>query len=90
MAILNYAGTRAARACLFVLLFPLAAAAQSSTPQAAPGQGPMLVERVKSGFLVAPEDKIAGDARLNLEIIRRMGLDVRSHASPEAMAMLAE
>ncbi len=58
MAIMNYAGTRAARACLFVLLFPLAAAAQSSTPQTAPGQGPMLVERVKSGFLVAPDFKV--------------------------------
>ncbi len=59
MATVNYAGTRAARACLFVLLFPLAAAAQSSTPPpTAPGRGPMLVERVKSGFLVAPDVKV--------------------------------
>jgi hypothetical protein len=52
-------GTRAAAACLLVLLGPLAAAAQGSAPPATPlNQGPMTVERVKSGFLVAPDFKV--------------------------------
>jgi hypothetical protein len=52
-------GTRAAAACLLVVLAPLAAAAQSGAPPATPqNQGPMTVERVKSGFLVAPDFKV--------------------------------
>jgi hypothetical protein len=59
MAILIKPGTRAAAASLLVVLTPLVAAAQGggalSTP---PSQGPMTVERVKSGFLVAPDFKV--------------------------------
>ena len=45
---------------LVLLLFPTAAAAQSGGPStsAQAGQGPMIVERVKSGFLVAPDFKV--------------------------------
>lgn len=51
--------TRAAAACLLVGLSPLAAAAQAGAPPSAPAnQGPMTVERVKSGFLVAPDFKV--------------------------------
>ncbi len=56
MHILNHAGLRA---CLLVVLFPLAATAQSGAPPPpGSGQGPMIVERVKSGFLVAPDFKV--------------------------------
>lgn len=51
--------TRAAAACLLVVLSPLAAAAQGGAPPSTPpNQGPMTVERVKSGFLVAPDFKV--------------------------------
>jgi hypothetical protein len=66
MTMLSGAGTRASAACLFlVLLSPLAmstAAAQGGDrPGATPGgPGPMTVERVKSGFLVAPDFKVTG------------------------------
>lgn len=46
-------------ASLFVLIVPLAAIAQDATPTSSQGaQGPMIVERVKSGFLVAPDFKV--------------------------------
>jgi len=49
------------RACitsLTICLLPIAAAAQTATPGSAASQGPMIVERVHSGFLVAPDFKI--------------------------------
>ena len=59
MGILTRSGTRAAAACLLVVLSPLAAAAQGGAPPSTPpSQGPMTVERVKSGFLVAPDFKV--------------------------------
>ena len=45
--------TRACITCLVVWLLPIAATAQTT-----PSQGPMIVERVHSGFLVAPDFKI--------------------------------
>jgi hypothetical protein len=60
MGILTTSGARAAAgACLLVLLGPLAAAAQGGAPPSTPiSQGPMTVEREKSGFLVAPDFKV--------------------------------
>ena len=54
--------TRALAACALVLLIPIGAAAQvdDDTPaadQPPATQGPMIVERIHSGFLVAPEVK---------------------------------
>src|SRR6266446_5526488 len=50
---------RALTPWLFVLIAPLAAAAQDATPTSNQNtQGPMIVERVKSGFLVAPDFKV--------------------------------
>ena len=49
------------RACitsLMLCLLPIAATAQTTTPGGAASQGPMIVERVHSGFLVAPDFKI--------------------------------
>ncbi|MBI5723071.1 MAG: NAD(P)H-hydrate epimerase [Planctomycetes bacterium] len=40
-------------------------------------------------FLVAPEDKIAGDALLNLDIIRRMGLEIRPCSDHPTIVALA-
>ena len=37
-------------------------------------------------FLVAPEAKIGGDARINLEILRRLGADVREAAGSATLA----
>src|SRR6267378_2758954 len=51
---------RALTTSLFVLIAPLAAAAQDATPTNPNAQGPMIVERVKSGFLVAPDFKVTG------------------------------
>lgn len=59
MGIVTTIGARAAAGCLLVALSPLAAAAQGGSPPSTPlGQGPMTVERVKSGFLVAPDFKV--------------------------------
>ena len=44
---------RACITCLVLCLLPIAAIAQTT-----PGQGPMIVERVHGGFLVAPDFKI--------------------------------
>ena len=44
---------RAGITCLVLCLLPIAATAQTT-----PGQGPMIVERVHGGFLVAPDFKI--------------------------------
>jgi hypothetical protein len=50
---------RALTTWLFVLIAPLAAPAQDATPTSNQNaQGPMIVERVKSGFLVAPDFKV--------------------------------
>jgi hypothetical protein len=50
---------RALTTWLFVLIAPLAAVAQDATPTSNQNtQGPMIVERVKSGFLVAPDFKV--------------------------------
>lgn len=55
---LGIAGRAAAIACALLAL-PLAAGAQDAAEQQTPRtQGPMTVERVKSGFLVTPEVKI--------------------------------
>jgi hypothetical protein len=50
---------QAAAACVFALLVPHSASAQTGAPLS-PGssQGPMTVERVESGFLVAPDFKV--------------------------------
>jgi hypothetical protein len=56
-----------AAAIAFVFLLPLAASAQSGggTPFS---QGPMTVERVHSGFLVAPDFKVTGVDRKTSEL----------------------
>jgi hypothetical protein len=56
-----------AAALAFVFLLPLAASAQSGggTPFS---QGPMTVERVHSGFLVAPDFKVTGVDRKTSEL----------------------
>jgi len=41
-------------------------------------------------FLAAPMDKIAGDARVNLDIIRKLGHDIREHAGSGGLASLSE
>ncbi|MBN1943915.1 MAG: NAD(P)H-hydrate epimerase [Phycisphaerae bacterium] len=37
-------------------------------------------------FLLAPEDKITGDARINLDILHRLGLEVRPVEDPSRLA----
>jgi hypothetical protein len=50
---------RALTACALCWLLPMTAAAQSGGSAPAPAsQGPMIVERVHSGFLIAPDVKI--------------------------------
>jgi hypothetical protein len=49
---------RAIAAGAMILLLPLAAAAQSGGAATPASQGPMVVERVQSGFLVAPDIKV--------------------------------
>lgn len=59
MGIVTTAGTCAAAACLLVVLTPFGAAAQGGAPPSTPpSRGPMTVERVRSGFLVAPDFKV--------------------------------
>jgi hypothetical protein len=58
---MNTFGSASARSlvvALGVFLLPLLAAAQNAPPPSSAGQGPMIVERVKSGFLVEPEVKV--------------------------------
>jgi len=62
--------TRPLAATLAVLLTPLAAAAQSAAPSS---QGPMVVERVKSGLLVEPQVKVTSFNHQTSELI---GADV--------------
>src|SRR5476651_460312 len=50
--------SRAIAASAMVLLLPLAASAQSGGAATPASQGPMVVERVQSGFLVAPDIKV--------------------------------
>ena len=52
----NHVGLRALAACLFVSIAPMTALAQDPSSQNT--QGPMIVERVKSGFVVAPDFKV--------------------------------
>ena len=56
---------------ILLSLIPMAAAAQSGGPSAdaQAGQGPMIVERVKSGFLVAPEIKVTRVDRKTSELV---------------------
>ena len=49
---------RAIASGVMILLLPLAAAAQSGGAATPASQGPMVVERVQSGFLVAPDIKV--------------------------------
>ena len=42
-----------------------------------------------SVVVLAPLEKIAGDARLNLEIIRRLGLDIKEVVDPQQWALAA-
>ena len=57
--------------CLLLSLIPMTAAAQRGGPStnAQAGQGPMIVERVKSGFLVAPELKVTRVDRKTSELV---------------------
>jgi len=62
MYFLNKRGASAIAATLGMILFPLLAAAQAGTtpppPPGPPSQGPGTVERIKSGFLAAPDFKV--------------------------------
>ena len=62
---------RAAAITCALLALPLAASAQdaSAEPQAPRTQGPMTVERVKSGFVVTPEVKITSFDHSTSELI---------------------
>jgi len=50
--------SRAIAAAVMILSLPLAAAAQPGVPATPASQGPMVVERVETGFLVAPDVKV--------------------------------
>jgi hypothetical protein len=52
-----------------ILFLPGLAAAQSAPPPGAGSQGPMLVERVKSGFLVEPEVKVTSFDHQTSELV---------------------
>ena len=56
MKTFNHMGTRALATCLFVSIAPMTAAAQNASSQNT--QGPMVVERIKSGFVGAPDLKV--------------------------------
>src|SRR4051794_13005698 len=58
MSTLRVWSARASAVAVGMLLLPVAAGAQSAGAAGSSGQGPMTVERVKSGFLVAPGVKI--------------------------------
>src|SRR6266487_1032402 len=55
-------------ASLVATLAPLTSAAQAPDDQGANGQGPMIVERVHSGFLAAPDIKITEVDRRTSEL----------------------
>ena len=52
-----------------ILLVPGIAAAQSAPAPGAGSQGPMIVERVKSGFLVEPEVKVTSFDHQTSELV---------------------
>lgn len=58
-------------ACVCACLFPLTALAQGGQPAPAPGGqgGPMIVERVKSGFVYAPDVKVTKFDRRVTELV---------------------
>ncbi|PYR28271.1 MAG: hypothetical protein DMF92_14530 [Acidobacteria bacterium] len=58
MTRLDQMRNRALTIWLFVLIAPVAAVAQDVTPTNPNAQGPMIVERLKSSFLVAPDFKV--------------------------------
>jgi len=59
MTISGRAGIVHAAACVLFALLPLAVSAQTADPAQTPrSTGPMTVERVKSGFLIAPDFKV--------------------------------
>ena len=58
---------RALCAALLTAVCPLAASAQGT--QGPRGQGPMIVERIESGFLVAPEVKVTRFDRRTSELV---------------------
>jgi hypothetical protein len=57
MSTFGFLSRRSPVVAVAVLLVPLAASAQTAQSSGG-GQGPMIVERVKSGFLVEPEVKV--------------------------------
>jgi hypothetical protein len=65
--------SRSSCAALMLSLFPLAASAQSAPAQTPRSQGPMTVERVESGFLVAPEVKVTRFDRRTSELVGGYG-----------------
>jgi hypothetical protein len=69
MNTLSSLSVRSSAVALGIFLLPLAAAAQGAPTPSSSGQGPMLVERVKSGFLVAPEIKVTRFDRRTSELV---------------------
>lgn len=60
-------------AALMLSLFPLAASAQNTPAPNPRNQGPMIVERVESGFLVAPEVRVTRFDRRTSELVGGYG-----------------
>jgi hypothetical protein len=60
---------RTSRAALMLALFPAGALAQGASTATPAGQGPMIIERVTSGFLVAPEVKVTRFDRRTSELV---------------------
>ena len=62
---------RASAAGLMVCLLPIAASAQTTPPGSASptSQGPMIVERIHSGFLVAPDVKVTEVDKKTSELV---------------------
>src|SRR5947199_7047074 len=73
MSTLGQTSTRSSCAVLMLALFPVAASAQTAPAQAPRTQGPMTLERVESGFLVAPELKITRVDRQTSELVGGYG-----------------
>jgi hypothetical protein len=73
MSTLGQTLSRWSCAALMLSLFPLAASAQSAPAQNPRSQGPMIVERVQSGFLVAPEVKVTRFDRRTSELVGGYG-----------------
>ena len=73
MSTLGQTLSRSSCAALMLFLFPLAASAQSGPAQDPRSQGPMIVERVQSGFLAAPEVKVTRFDRRTSELVGGYG-----------------